>query len=197
MFDSDGIELPGKEPLSNTQSDPMQAGYDAGLRALAGREHSMLELRRKLFQKGHDAAVIDAVLARLADDGSLSEERFVESFVRSRLSRGDGPIKIRLGLSQRGIPDRLASDAISACGEIWYQRAVGLVHRKFGFELAELEGCQVDLADWQDADPDSDSRDQAERLERLRQRASRHLNSKGYPSDVIVEVIEALPRLGD
>ena len=111
--DSDLEAGPESEP---GQSELVQSGYDAGLRALVGREHSTLELKRKLIRKGHSPDVVDAVVDRLQQDGALSDERFVDVFVRSRIQRGDGPIKIRLALSERGIFDRTATEALESSG---------------------------------------------------------------------------------
>lgn len=194
-----GVAGPASSPDESTvYRDAFQSSYDSGMRALAGREHSRLELRRKLFQKGHDADVIDAVLERLADDGSLSEERFVESFVRSRIGRGDGPIKIRLGLAERGVADRLAADALDESDNRWLERAEALVERRFSSDLAELDpdGDEV-LRGSCDAQPghdnDHDQQAIADQAQKLRQRVGRYLNGKGYPSGLIVQVLESLP----
>lgn len=72
---------------------------------LAMREHSYLELFRKLRQKGYEEAEIDLALAKLIDDKLLSDERFGEAYVRSRVLKGIGPAKIRMELKEKGLND--------------------------------------------------------------------------------------------
>ena len=63
--------------------------YDRALRLLSQREHTEKEIRRKLGEKGCGREEIDSAVSRLIAEGSLSEERFAESFIRSRLRRTD------------------------------------------------------------------------------------------------------------
>ena len=78
------------------------------VRLLARREHSQVELARKLEAKGHDSDVAKQVVTELACQGLQSDRRFVEAFVRSRLGRGQGERKIRADLYARGIDDATA-----------------------------------------------------------------------------------------
>ncbi|TFH88405.1 regulatory protein RecX [Billgrantia azerbaijanica] len=73
------------------------------IRLLARREYARAELAARLAAKGHDPAAVAASLDALAEEGLQSDARFAESFVRARLSRGQGPLKIRLELERRGI----------------------------------------------------------------------------------------------
>ena len=70
---------------------------------LARREHSRLELERKLGTRSFDERVISDVLDELESDGLLSAERFAQSFVEARYARGQGPYRIRRELAERGI----------------------------------------------------------------------------------------------
>lgn len=83
------------------------------LALLARTEHSRFLLARKLLQRGHEPAVIDPVLDELEADGSLSDERFAESWVRSRLrSHPEGRSHLLAGLRTRGVDGALAEWAI-------------------------------------------------------------------------------------
>jgi regulatory protein len=102
---------------------------------LARREHSERELACKLAGRGYDESVVGETVSGLVADGLLSNQRFVESFVHSRYQRGQGPLKIRAGLRERGIDD----DAIGACldtyaGE-WRELASRVREKKFGTAL--------------------------------------------------------------
>ena len=72
-----------KEPVPTGAGSPFFMCRQQALRYLGLREHNRIELRTKLLNKGYDAGLVDSVLDDLIDDGSLSERRYVESFVRS------------------------------------------------------------------------------------------------------------------
>lgn len=125
------------------------AAHDLAARAvrlLAVREHSVQELRRKLRHtrkpEGVDEATVEAVLENLQRDGLLSEARFVEAFVRSRLGRGQGPAKIRAGLIERGVARELVDDALDEDADFWRDRARDAETRRFG------AAPPADRADW-------------------------------------------------
>ena len=66
-------------------SEVSQARYSA-MNLLARREHSYVELERKLKQRGFADSVIEQALQRLQEQGLQSDQRFVESFIRARAS---------------------------------------------------------------------------------------------------------------
>jgi regulatory protein len=70
---------------------------------LARREHGRFELTRKLRQRGAPDELIEPALDRLAEEGLLSEARYLESFIRYRSGAGYGPARIREELGQRGL----------------------------------------------------------------------------------------------
>lgn len=110
------------------------------LAALALREHSRAELRRKLLNAWRrvadelpdDAeALIDAVLEPLAVQGLLSEQRYLESRLRTRSPR----------LGARRLAAELAQQGVAPKGEAWEavlateaERAQALLERRFGSE---------------------------------------------------------------
>ena len=70
---------------------------------LARREHSRLELERKLGARGFDDDLVAEVLDALEHEGLLSAARFAESFVAARFAKGQGPVRIRRELVERGV----------------------------------------------------------------------------------------------
>ena len=52
----------------------------AAMDLLARREHGRVELTRKLRQRGAPQELIDGALDRLAEEGLLSESRYLETF---------------------------------------------------------------------------------------------------------------------
>lgn len=110
---------------------------EGAVRLLARREHSRLELRRKLTGRGHPPSAVEAALAALAEDGLQSDERFAASYVRTALERGHGEHKIRAALRERGIEPSLAGCVLDLDAEAWQQRAQAAVRKRFGDAPAE------------------------------------------------------------
>ena len=98
----------------------------AALGFLARREHSRRELMRKLASRGFP----DDVVSR-----ALAEARFTESFVRSRVSKGQGPQRIRAELSQRGITGDEADSVLRAADVDWLATIRAVRAKRFGPDL--------------------------------------------------------------
>ena len=113
---------------------------------LARREHGRIELTRKL-------------LDRLAEEGLLSEARYLESYVRMRANAGYGPLRIREELSQRGLAREEIEQALRESGFDWSEQLRDVWQRKFSGMLP------------------------SEPRERARQ--GRFLSYRGYPLDMI------------
>lgn len=111
------------------------APYDDAIRLLARREYSCAELQARLAAKGHGAADVAACLERLAEQGLQSDERFAEHFIRSRVGRGQGPLKILAELGSRGVDGAFAQAALAeyeaAEGVDWNQLACDTLARRF------------------------------------------------------------------
>lgn len=105
---------------------------EGAVRLLARREHSRLELRRKLGSRGHAPGAIEAALADLAEGGLQSDDRFAASYVRTALERGHGEHRIRAALRERGIEPAVANGALVLDAEAWRQRATAAARKRFG-----------------------------------------------------------------
>ena len=97
----------------------LQEAEQAAIRLLAPREHSRLELRRKLLKRDHAPDVIEEVLQRLEEHGLLSEERFVEQYIAMRKRKGYGPVRIRQELRERGINDIMIHEWVDERDDEW------------------------------------------------------------------------------
>lgn len=100
-----------------TTTDSANQIYHSALGLLARREHSSYELQQKLLQRFPSASdAIHSVLMRLTEEGYQSDNRYVEAYVRSRLSKGYGPQRLRQELRLRGIDNSLIEAAFSQVG---------------------------------------------------------------------------------
>ena len=102
---------------------------------LARREHSTQELRDKLLARGFEDDEITPALQTLSREGLLSDERFTESFIHSRMQRGSGPVKIRAELRQRGVTDEVIANWLDERDRVWLERAEAVRCKKFGSAL--------------------------------------------------------------
>lgn len=123
-------EAAGTEPMGFDAADCKRRALDL----LVRREHSRLELERKLGARGFAAHTIAPVLDDLEQSGALAGDRFTESFVRSRAARGQGPVRIRAELAARGVDAALASASIAEVGMRWNEMAAEVRRKRFGVE---------------------------------------------------------------
>lgn len=131
------------------------------MRLLARREHSRLELGRKLAARGYPCADVEAALDRLEAQGLLSEARFTESLVRQRVQQGHGPLRIIADLRQRGIED--PGSAVEAAQVDWEALAREVYRRRFGGDTPQAP--------------------------RERARRMRFLQGRGFPPETIRRVM--------
>ncbi|MEA3278541.1 MAG: regulatory protein RecX [Pseudomonadota bacterium] len=133
------------------------------MKLLSAREHSRLELARKLMTRGYAQTAVDEVLGSLREQGLLSEERMTESYVAERLRKGFGPLRVRQELRQRGIPDALIESHLERSSHEWLELIAAVHEKKFG------------------PDRTADARELARR--------ARFLEYRGFPSELILRFL--------
>lgn len=99
---------------------------------LARREHSQLELSRKLIRKGFDADRVERIISELQSDNLQSDQRFAEQYVRYRADRGYGPYRIVQELKERGIHGSLINELVISDDPAWLERCHQVRSRRFG-----------------------------------------------------------------
>jgi len=97
---------------------------------LARREYSLAELAARLTRKWPSADEVASLVDQLAAENLVSDERFAESFVRSRIQRFQGPLKIRAELRGRGVDDSLISLALEGSPASWNELALEWLDRQ-------------------------------------------------------------------
>jgi regulatory protein len=106
--------------------------YNAGLKMLVRREHSIYELEQKLQLKEFDEIEISEAIDLLIKQKFQSDERFTEAFIQMRYNQGKGPIKIAGELRQRGI------DNFDLSEHDWFGLASSIYQRKYR-ETVEID----------------------------------------------------------
>ncbi len=102
---------------------------------LARREHSRVELTAKLCAKGFADDLAATVVAHLATENLVSDERFVEAFLRARVEKGQGPTKIAHELNRKGVDESLIEAYINFSDRAWIDRLRAVRHKKYGREI--------------------------------------------------------------
>ena len=102
---------------------------------LARREHSRAELLAKLVRSGHGRDEAERAVEDLGNRGLVSDSRFAEAFIRSRVGRGGGPLRIRRDLEARGVEPAIVNRLLEPEGEEWEARARGAREKRFGAAL--------------------------------------------------------------
>ena len=116
------------------RSGPSRSARNAALDLLARREHSLAELREKLLAREFDPAEVEEALARLAGEGLADDGRFCEAFIAARIRKGQGPIRIRAELVERGIDGETIARCIADAHD-WRALARDVRARRFGASL--------------------------------------------------------------
>jgi len=132
------------------------------LSILARREHSRVELARKLAPHAADGDEVEVLLDALMAKGWLSEKRYVEQVVRTK-ARRFGPIKITHLLRAKGVDE----DAIAA-----------------GLRAAGVDGASSIEAVWKShfRAPPANEREKA--------RQARFLQARGFSLDEILKFMK-------
>lgn len=118
------------------QIDNYTRCYQSAMGMLARREHSRLELINKLSSKPFSEDVDLHILCDFLEESNyLSNQRFAEMFVRSRVNRGQGEMKIRFELGQRGVEEFLSDQAIAEAEVAWLELARQQREKKYGCEI--------------------------------------------------------------
>lgn len=115
---------------------------------LSRREHSQLELSRKLRARGLPAEDVEAAVAKLAKDGWQDDARFAELVVRSRVSGGYGPVRIRAELGTHGLDREMIAAALDTFEGEWADNAGDLIRRRYGPRLADELALRRKAADF-------------------------------------------------
>ena len=112
------------------------------LALLVRREHSRKELARKLAERGIEAEAALSAVDRLTGDGWQSDARFAEMLVRTRVTHGQGPVRIRAELGTHGLDQEKIETALQGFEGSWTDAAREVARRRFGMDLLSADVAQ-------------------------------------------------------
>ena len=99
--------------------------YDAALRALLRRAHSVHEMKKKLERRSDNKLLVQVVMARLKENGLIDDARYAKQFARQRTeNRKQGKFRVARDLRARGVPDRHIESALEEAAQNTDEAAV-------------------------------------------------------------------------
>jgi regulatory protein len=135
----------------------------AAINLLSRREYSSHELYQKLVSRTSNKILLLQLLDQLIESGYQSDQRFMESYLRSRINRGLGWVRIERELKEKGIDQDLIEQSVQKDID-WFELAYDCGLRKFH---------SLDLSNYKE-----------------KQKAFRYLAYRGFSMDQIHFAIE-------
>jgi len=122
-----------RKALRRREIEPLdaRAARVAALDALARRDYASEDLRRKLLEKGYDAAVVAPLLDVLRAEKLLDDRRYTENFVAYHAARGQGPLRVRADLRRHGLEGPLVEECLGTFPD-WIVHLRKAQQKKFG-----------------------------------------------------------------
>jgi regulatory protein len=113
-----GQRLDGDEIEQLIDDGERNRAYHQAINFLGYRPRSRAEVRRRLQEKQHEPERIDAVLARLEDEGYVNDEQFAQFWIENRTRfRPRSARALRHELRQKGVPVSVIDAAVSKVDE--------------------------------------------------------------------------------
>ena len=164
-----GQQISEDELRTVVHAELVTKARERALKLLDYRARSRTEIARRLARAGFEEDVIEETLGRLERMGLVDDAHFSRAWVNHRLDgKGMGRTRIRWELRQKGVPQEVAEEALSAIDEeTEHQSAMDKARRR-----------------WEkDADPDE---------RKKRQRLASYLQRQGYDWGVISTILNEL-----
>jgi len=151
-------------------SDDPERCYAAAMRILSYRFNSEGELRRKLEMKEFGRELIEATIDRLRDEKWLDDDRFAAAYVRTRVRKGIGLLRVKRELIAAGVESDTIARALDESLPDHDERA------------AALASARKRLAILRRRDDDA----------LIREKLMTYLFRQGYDSSMAMEVVREL-----
>jgi len=98
---------------------------------LMQREHSQKELLDKLALRGFTKEDVQPVVEDLADKGWQSDIRYAESYARSRIMKGYGPVRVAYELKQNGVEINTLDQIVQTVAGSWMSLLEQVYDKKY------------------------------------------------------------------
>ncbi len=146
------------------QSEELENTWMSAQRLLARREHSRLELQQKLLKKKFSMVNIRIALEELTARGWLDDQKFCLSYVRYRVQRGQGPLKIIHELKLKGVAPHIIFEELQNYDAQWLQLCENVLEKKYAGKITPT----------------------------LNEKAKRYrfLNTRGFPVEIISQLLD-------
>src|SRR4029077_4334298 len=94
--------------------DSEPALYDAAVKILSRRAHSVSDMKKALIRRTADEDLIQKVIARLKQNGLIDDARYANQCARQRTEiRHQGKYRVAGELRARGVPDQHIESAVA------------------------------------------------------------------------------------
>ena len=92
--------------------------YDAAMKILMRRAHSLSEMKKALARRCEDEKLVKSTVERLKRENLIDDARYAKQFARFRTeTRKQGRFRIARDLRARGVPDRHIEAALKEAAE--------------------------------------------------------------------------------
>ncbi len=106
-------------------------------RLLARREHSKSELLKKLSAKGFDPDECCKWIDKFNQHDIQSEHRFIETFIRNKVSKGLGEARIRNELREHKLDSQLVNQVFKDMEIDWFELAKNVFEKRFAGKVSQ------------------------------------------------------------
>lgn len=116
--------------------------YDAAIKILMRRAHSVSEMKKALARRCEDEKTVKSVVERLKRENLIDDARYARQFTRHRTeARKQGQFRIARELRSRGVPDRHIEAALKETAEVTDPAAIirQRIARKLKFWRGEID----------------------------------------------------------
>ncbi|MDX8413593.1 MAG: regulatory protein RecX [Mariprofundales bacterium] len=158
-----------KSQINNNPQQPKlldsKGLYSRAIWLLTRQEYCSKQLDQKLRRVAADSTLVAPLITQLQQQGYLSEQRFAESYLRSRIQRGDSVKMAALKAGQKGVESGALREAVATIDIDEAAACRRLIHKRDPHNLR------------------FDDR-------KLWQRHLRYLCNKGYPMNIAMQTMQ-------
>ncbi len=105
--------------------DSEPALYDAAIKILMRRAHSVSEMKKALIRRTADEGLIKKIISRLKQNGLIDDARYAKQFARQGTElRKQGKFRVARELRARGVPDQYIEAALQEAAKDTDEAAV-------------------------------------------------------------------------